>query len=272
MTTPKRLENWDAGGIYESYVGRWSRLVAAEFVPWLGVSPRGRWLDVGCGTGALSQSILRVAEPAAVTGVDKSAAFVAYARQQVSDDRVTFQVGDAVSLPVERDHYDAAVSGLCLNFVPDHLRMVQEMTQAVRPGGTVAVYVWDYADQMQLMRYFWDAVVALNTGALELDESRRFPICQPEPLAALWRSAGLEQVSTRSIDIPTQFRDFDDYWTPFLGGQGTAPTYVQALDAKARDQLRDYLRERLPTAVDGSISLIARAWAVRGVRIVRKPE
>lgn len=116
--------------------------------------------------------------------------------------------------------------------------MVREMARAVRPGGMVAAYVWDYADQMQFMRYFWDAVVALNAGALELDESRRFPICKPEPLAVLLRGAGLEQVATRAIDIPTHFHDFDDYWTPFLGAQGTAPTYVAGLTEEQCTELR----------------------------------
>ena len=266
MSTPKRLENWDAGAIYESYVGRWSRLVAPKFVAWLSVPARARWLDVGCGTGALSQTVLTLADPAAIHGIDKSAGFIDYARAQVADVRVSLDVGDALRLPTESGQFDVAVSGLCLNFVPDHAQMVREMRAAVRPGGMVAVYVWDYADQMQFMRYFWDAVVALNAGALELDESRRFPICKPEPLAALFRSAALEQVETCSIDIPTHFRDFEDYWTPFLGAQGTAPTYVAGLSENQRTELRAYLHAQLPIKPDGAIDLIARAWAVRGVR------
>jgi len=116
------------------------------------------------------------------------------------------------------------------------------------------------------MRIFWDAAAALDPAANELDEGRRFPICRPEPLAALFRGADLRGVEVRAIDVPTVFRDFDDYWAPFLGGQGPAPGYVMSLSEEARATLRDRIRATLPTAADGSIALTARAWAVRGVR------
>ena len=141
----------------------------------------------------------------------------------------SFEVGDAQQLPIDSGSCDAVVSGLVLNFVPDQVKAVSEMARVIQPGGLVAAYVWDYADRMQMIRVFWDAVIALFPAALNVDEGRRFPICQPEPLAALWTSSGLDQVETRSIDIPTHFSDFADYWTPFLGRTGTAPTYVQSL-------------------------------------------
>jgi hypothetical protein len=141
------------------------------------------------------------------------------------------------------------------------------MGRVTKAGGVVAVYVWDYADQMQMIRAFWDAAVALHPDALELDEGRRFPLCKPEPLAALFGQSGLEQVEARSIDVPTHFQNFDDYWTPFLGGQGPAPTFLKSLDATDRDKIRDHLGDHLPVKADGSIELIARAWVVRGLRI-----
>ncbi|MGH7632992.1 MAG: methyltransferase domain-containing protein, partial [Gemmatimonadaceae bacterium] len=161
---------------------------------------------------------------------------------------------------------DLAVSGLMLNFVPEPAAAVAEMARVVRPGGSVALYVWDYAGEMQLMRHFWDAAIALDARAAEFDEGRRFPICQPAALEALFRGAGLQQVESRHIDAPTRFRDFHDYWSPFLGGQGPAPAYATALSAAQRAALREEIRSRLPTAADGSIALVARAWAVRGVR------
>jgi hypothetical protein len=130
----------------------------------------------------------------------------------------------------------------------------------------VAAYVWDYAGRMDLMRYFWDAAIALNPAAAELDEGVRFPICQPHRLEQLWRGAGLDQVSSRPIDVPTVFRSFEDYWQPFLGGQAPAPGYCMSLDEPRRVELREFLRRRLPAAADGSIRLIARAWAVQGHR------
>jgi len=159
---------------------------------------------------------------------------------------------------------DVAVAGLVLNFVPDTARGVAEMARVTRPGGTVSAYVWDYAGKMELMRYFWDAVVTLDRDARALDEGTRFPICRPEPLAALFNSAGLRDVETRAIDVPTHFKDFDDYWTPFLSGQGPAGTYAVSLDYERQSILRDFIRGRLPKEKDGSIKLIARAWAVRG--------
>jgi SAM-dependent methyltransferase len=257
---------WASGDAYEPYVGRWSRLVADEFLAWLAVPPGGRWLDVGCGTGALTRTILDRAAPRAVRGIDRSEDYVAYARSRVADARASFASGDAQVLPEPDAEYDAVVSGLMLNFVPDPGRAVAELARVARPGGTVAVYVWDYAGRMELMRHFWDAAVALDPAARDLDEGRRFPLCRLEPLAALFAGAGLDGVEVRAIDVPTVFRDFDDYWTPFLGGQGPAPGYAMSLSEERRGALREQIRAALPIGPDGAIALVARAWAVRGMR------
>jgi ubiquinone/menaquinone biosynthesis C-methylase UbiE len=261
-----RHDVWASGDAYEPYVGRWSRLVAQEFLKWIDVLAAREWLDVGCGTGALSQTILNICDPKTVKGIDRSEGFVAYARSKLHDPRATFEVGDAQSLPVDSDLYDAAVSGLVLNFVPKPEKMISEMARAVKNGGTVAMYVWDYAEKMQLLRYFWDAAVELDPAASELDEGPRFPICNPEALRELLQSLALDQVETRAIDIDMHFKDFDDYWNPFLGGQGPAAGYSMSLSDERRGQLRALLRSRLPFAPDGSIPMIARAWAVRGVK------
>jgi SAM-dependent methyltransferase len=266
QATPHPSDVWADGAAYEAYIGRWSRLVAHEFLAWLGIAPGGRWLDVGCGTGALSQAILHCVHPADVQGIDRAADYVAFAREQVRDARVRFDVGDMDALPVDTASYDAVVAGLVLNFLPQPLVAIGEMIRAARGGGIVAAYVWDYAGKMQLLRHFWDAAVALNPQAFELDEGRRFPNCQPQPLAELFRTAGLKAVEVRAIDIATDFHDFDDYWSPFLGGQGPAPSYAMALSEEQRAALRERLQQSLPFAPDGSIPLVARAWAVRGVR------
>jgi SAM-dependent methyltransferase len=255
---------WASGSPYEAYVGRWSRLVAREFLRWLAVPSGSRWLDVGCGTGALSEAILQAAGPTEVVGVDPSDGFIAYAREHVGDERVTFEVADAQALPFRDARFDVVVSGLVLNFIPSPERGLAEMARVARPSGSVAAYVWDYAGEMQLMRRFWDAAVALDPGARDLDEGRRFPLCRPEPLERLFRDAALENVAVRSIDVPTVFRDFDDYWAPFLGAQGPAPSYATSLAEQPRAALRERIRAGLPAAEDGSIRLIARAWAARG--------
>jgi SAM-dependent methyltransferase len=254
---------WADGNAYESYIGRWSRLAASEFLDWLALPAGLNWLDVGCGTGALSEAILELCAPAAIKGIDGSEGYIAFLHKKIRDPRAEFYTGDAAALPVENETCEAAVSGLVLNFVPQPDLMVSEMTRTARKEGTVALYVWDYAGRMQLLRHFWDAAAALDPSA---DEGRRFPICDPDKLLGLFRKAGLQRVEARPIDIPTEFKDFDDYWTPFLGGQGPAPVYVMSLSEDRRVTLRERLRSSLPIADDGSITLEARAWAVRGAK------
>jgi SAM-dependent methyltransferase len=238
--------------------------VAGDFIAWLEPAPNARWIDIGCGTGALTEAILAGARPARVSGVDPAPDFVAFARARSADPRVSFSVADADHLPTDDGPYDYTVSGLVLNFLPHMDAAVQEMRRATRAGGCVAAYVWDYAEGMEMMRQFWDAAAELDSRAASLDEGVRFPICRPGPLRLLWERAGLLDVAVRPLEVETVFRDLDDYWSPFLGGQGPAPTYVMSLGASGREELKKLLRRRLPTGDDGRIRLRARAWAVRG--------
>ena len=259
-----RREVWADGAAYEAYVGRWSREVAGRFVRWLDV-PTGRcWLDVGCGTGALTGWVLALAEPARVVGVDPSGGFLAAARAGIGDPRASFLVGSAVALPLSDRSMHAVVGGLALNFVPDPAGAVAEFARITVPGGVVGAYVWDYAEGMAMMRHFWDAAIDLDPAAADRDEGSRFSVCRPDPLTRLWTDAGLGDVRVEPIDIATAFTDFDDFWNPFLGGQGSAPGYVTSLPDEHRRALRDLLRSRLPADVDGRVHLTARAWAVRG--------
>jgi SAM-dependent methyltransferase len=221
---------------------------------------------VGCGTGALTGTVLAGADPAQVVGVDMSVGFLTGARTRTGDPRSAFCAGDARSLPLPDRRFDAVVSGLALNFVPDPHRAAAEFARVATPGGVVAAYVWDYAEGMAMMRHFWDAAAELDPAAAGLDEGRRFPLCRPQPLHELWTDAGMEQVTVQPIEVPTVFTDFDDYWRPFLGGQGPAPGYTMSRTEEQRHALRDLLRARLPSGPDGSIPLIARAWAIRGRR------
>jgi SAM-dependent methyltransferase len=260
---PKAVsDTWEQGSPYERYVGRWSRQVAPPFLSWLNV-PRGRrWLDVGCGTGALCAAILDRCAPSSVTGVEPSEGFLQAARGNLAG-RAALRQGSATAIPLDDASVDVVVSGLVLNFVPDQRAALVEMARVAGKGGTIAAYVWDYAGRMELMRHFWDAAVELDPGAAKLDEGIRFPVCRPEALEKLFTGARLEETEVKAIEIPTLFAGFDDYWQPFLGGQGPAPAYAMSLDETARARLRDRIRERLPAGAGGSISLIARAWAAR---------
>jgi ribosomal protein S18 acetylase RimI-like enzyme/SAM-dependent methyltransferase len=256
-----RTDPWERGDPYDRYVGRWSRQVAPLFLSWLGVPAGRRWVDLGCGTGALAAAILARCGPAAVTGVEPSRGFVRTARAELGDQVLR---ASAAALPLARGAAAVLVSALVLNFLAEPAAALVEMARVVAAGGLIAATVWDYAEGMEMIRIFWDAAAALDPAAARLHEGARFPLCHPAALSALF--GGLREVAVTPLEIPTPFVDFDDYWEPFLGGQGPAPGYVQSLDQPARDRLREHLRQRLAVDPGGTIALRARAWAVRGVR------
>ena len=258
-------DNWTAGDAYESYMGRWSRPLARTFVSWLGAPPEAHWLDVGCGTGALTRAICELAEPASVVACDPSESFVVHARKALRDGRVSFVVASAEALPGGPGTFDCVASGLVLNFVADPARAIRLMRDRLRPRGMVAAYVWDYGNGIEFLRCFWGEAVALDSTAADLDEGRRFLLCQPEALDSLFVGAGLRHVATDTLEIPTRFQDFQDFWTPFLRGTGPAPSYAASLSQARRDLLRDRLASQLKVEADGRIRLKARAWAVRGL-------
>lgn len=262
MNDDQVSDSWERGSAYERYVGRWSRMVAPEFLLRLQMPAGLRWVDVGCGTGALAASILDRCSPSSVVGVEPSEGFLNTARANLAGRAELYQ-GTAKAIPLANASADVVVSGLMLNFVPDPQAALIEMARVTGGGGTIAAYVWDYAGRMQFMRYFWDAAVALDPAAADRDEGSRFPLCNPSALTELFASVGFIEPEVWAIDISTPFTDFDDYWQPFLEGQGPAPAYALSLGELARMRLRDLVRERLPLQSDGSIPLIARAWAIR---------
>lgn len=263
MAETSRHDAWQAGESYDAYMGRWSRRVAPLFLDLLQAAERLDWLDVGCGTGALSEAIVARCAPGSVTGVDASPGFISRAREIVHDPRATFLIGDAQALPVDSATFDLVVSGLVLNFVSDMPKALEEMKRAARPNGRVCFYVWDYpGGGVEFMRAFWTAATALDPDATDLTEARRFPFCESSALTELAQAAGLVSVDCEAIEAPTIFRDFDDYWRPFTLGAGPAPGYCASLAPDRREILRKTLRERLPIQDDGSITLKVRAWAV----------
>ena len=257
-------EHWAAGDAYEQFMGRWSSKVASHFLQWLKLPPDQRWLDVGCGTGALTRAIAAFAQPQLLVGLDPSWDFVQYASQQTNE--ATFLVAGGGALGFRDKSFDAVVSGLALNFIPAPEQSLVEIYRVIKPSGMAAAYVWDYAGKMEFLRYFWDAAVELDASAASSHEGHRFPICQPEPLRQLWQKAGFHNVSVDALDVPTVFDRFESYWQSFNRGNFPAPKYTLSLDETHRRNLRTRLRATVPTESDGSIHMVARVWAVCGYR------
>ncbi|MGD0472361.1 MAG: class I SAM-dependent methyltransferase [Candidatus Velthaea sp.] len=257
-------EPFAAAQAYEGYIGRWSRVVAAEFLRWLGAPERATWCDVGCGTGALTSAVLAFCNPARVDASDPNAERIAFARQAIADARATFTVGEAARISAPDRTYDAIVGGLAFPAIRDTAAALAELIRVGKPGGIVAGYVWDFDGEMQVLRYFWNAAAELEPQAEADSADERFALCHPDQLSAAWRAAGLHDVAVRAIDARARFAGFDDFWTPFLSGDSPAQTYVGSLDERRRAELCAALRRALPIASDGSITLVTRAWAVSG--------
>lgn len=253
---------WGTTDTYERYMGRWSRKVAPLFLNWLNAPKEQSWIDIGCGTGELTSLIADKCNPAQLMGIDPSDGYIKFAKDRIKS--ASFEVGNALKVGLPDSSTDLAVSGLVLNFVPDQPKAISEMYRIVRPEGSVALYVWDYAGHMQIMRYFFDTARQFDANSADYDDGIKAPICRPKPLKDAFENAGLVEVETTAIDIPTPFDDFDDYWTPFTAGTGSAPKYCASLDEDIQNKIKDMVRLKLPTGPDGEILLAARAWAVKG--------
>ena len=252
------------GDAYERYMGRWSRLIAPQFLDFAGVLDGAYVFDVGCGTGSLAETIAGQRPRCRVLGIDPSGEYIARANVRNRSARVRFEIGDAQRLSFSDGMFDAALSLLVFNFIPDPRKALSEIRRVTRSGGRVAAAVWDYGEGMQMLRVFWDAAVALDPGAEQADE-KHMPLCRAGQLRDLWIQAGLHRVEERSVETTTRFTSFDDYWDPFLLGQGPAGAYVKRLAPDRRAALREAVKRRLRlTTGNTSFALRARVWAVRG--------
>ncbi len=250
---------------YTRFMARWSRLMAPLLVDFTAVPDRARALDVGSGTGALAFAIAQRKVQSHVIGIDPSKEYVAYANSRNPfPDRVTFEVGDAQRLRFSEAAFDASLSLLVFNFIPDPGKALQELRRVTRPGGRLSAANWDYGDGMRMLRVFWDAALSTDARAASLDE-KRMPLCRGGELSDLWRQGGLRDVRERPIEISMRFESFADYWDPFLLRQGPAGAYVGSLSPDRLLVLRGEVKRRLSlSAEDKPFALSARAWAVRG--------
>ena len=212
--------------------------------------------------------VMAIAHTAAFQAAGAAAQHFASAQREAHEllgDRVRLQCASADAMPLADGCVDVTVSALMLNFAADAHAAVAEMAHVTVAGGTVGAYVWDYTGKMDLIRLYWRVAAELDPEVASQDQSPRVALCRPDALADLFERCGLTQIDVQGIDITMPFASFDDYWQPFLGGQGPAPAHAMSLAEPARARLRERLRSRLPQRADGSIELAARAWAVSGV-------
>jgi SAM-dependent methyltransferase len=247
---------------YERFMGRWSESAAPQFVECAGIPDRGKVLDIGCGTGALALTIARLRPHCKIEGIDVSREYIEFARGRTRNPRVRFETGDAQNLPFAPGTFDAAASLLVFNFIPDPAKALSEARRVTRVGGSISAAVWDYGDKMRMLRIFWDAAEELDSAAGRLDE-RHMPLCRSGELSEVWAPGGLQKVKESPLEITMRFASFDDFWNPFLLGQGPAGAYVSRLPQDRVLTLREELRRRLG-GPHGRFTLPARLWAVRG--------
>jgi SAM-dependent methyltransferase len=254
----------DAEG-YELVMGRWSRELAEPFLAFAGIEGESRVLDVGCGTGSLTRAIA-ARHAAEVVGVDIAPPFVEHARARNRDPRVSFEVEDASELSFASGAFDAALSILVLNFIPEYRAAAAGMVRVTRPGGLVAAACWSLEGGSVMMRTFWDTAAGLDPAAAEA-RGRSFssPLTRAGELADLFRGLGLHEVEETALTIWMRFASFEDYWTPFTRGQGTLGAYVDGLDDRRRERLRTALRETYCAGrADGPRAFAAIAHAAKG--------
>ena len=249
---------------YEARMGRWSARLAPLFAHFANVTDGGRVLDVGCGTGSLVSTVAAMTRQSAIVGIDPAEPFLAYARAQLANPRITFDRGTALDLPYPAGVFDYTLSLLVLMFLPHPEQAAREMRRVTRPGGTVAACTWDREGQ-EMTAVFWEEAIRLAPdAATRVDRPLRLD--QAGQLAALWHATGLQHVEETALNMDMAFTSFDDYWQPHLTGDGPSGVYVAGLPPEHREALRHALQERLQAGrPDGGFSLRAKALAVRGV-------
>jgi SAM-dependent methyltransferase len=246
---------------YDRHVGRYGSELGRAFLAAAGVRRDGRALDVGCGPGALTTELVAVLGAERVAAVDPSPPFAEACAKRLPGVRV--EVGTAEALPFEDAAFDHTLAQLVLNFMADPPAGVREMRRVTRPGGTVGAAVWDYAGEMTLLRRFWDAAVALDPSAAELDEGRSMPYCTPDELGDLLSGAGLADVRVLEAVVSAAYDDFEDLWQPLELGVAPSGAYAAGLPAERRDALKEELRRRVSFEAE-PFRLTARAWIGTG--------
>jgi ubiquinone/menaquinone biosynthesis C-methylase UbiE len=261
---PEVKINFDAADDYERFMGRWSRSIGEKFLVWLDPPAGAQWLDIGCGTGAFSELILRRRSPQSIVGIDPSSAQIDYARKKFPD--LTFEIADSMDMPFGDNAFDVVASALVFHFIPDRGRAFAEMKRVLKPGGLVGGYTWKRTATANFAPYAAMMRGATQIGAEALS-SPLVPEGSPEGMRASLQSAGFADIAVTEIEVTQSFLNFDTYWEvqtlPFSPPGRT----VAKLDDAQRARLRDLMRQTLPAGPDGTITYSACALACKA----RKP-
>jgi SAM-dependent methyltransferase len=255
---------FEVAAAYEVMMGRWRRQLAPLFVEFVGVRDGENVLDAGCGTGSLSATLARVTGASKIVGIDPSTGFIEYARTQIADPRVTFDVGDAENLPYADGSFDRCMALLIVNFIPDAPKAAIEMHRVTKTAGVVVTTMWDRSRANELYGCFWDAAEAIDPTAKRPAERRGF-YGSAEALRELSIGAGLTDIEVTGVTIPCHVSSFDELWQPYLRSQGATGAFMAGLSADRRAALRKAMQQNvLGDGPDGPFTLKAKAWAVRG--------
>jgi ubiquinone/menaquinone biosynthesis C-methylase UbiE len=257
---------FDNADAYERFMGRWSRAAGEKFIAWLDPPKGARWLDVGCGTGAFTELIVKTCQPASIAGVDPAPAQIEHAKKQAATQTAEFQVGDSMALPYTDGAFDVVASALVIHFIPDRAKAFAEMLRVARAGGIVSGYTWDRTATTDSAPYAPMAAGLASIGA-EVMRSPVVPEASPEGLRPALERAGFRDIAITTIEASQSYRDFDDYWQAQTVTFHPTGKSVAALSDADRERLRATMRKMLPAGADGSIRYAARATAFKA----RKP-
>lgn len=244
---------------YDRYMGRYSKQLARVFAESVVPPAGGRFLDVGCGPGALTGEAVRLLGPSSVAAADPAPGFAEACRQRFPG--VDVRVAPAEELPFSDDEFDAAAAQLVFHFVSDPVRAASEMRRVVRPGGIVAAAVWDISNGMQMLRAFWDAALSIDAAAP--DEGRDLPFTRPGQLGSVFADVGLDDVTESTLRVSSEYAGFGELWDNFMAGIGPAGAWATSLPPANQIALRDALYQRLESPT-GAFTLHAESCVTTG--------
>lgn len=152
----------------------------------------GDVLDLGCGTGSLS--LLAAEQGHRVTGIDRSPAMVALAREKLAGRDAVFLVGDAAAPPVGGQRYDAVLVRHVLWTLPEPDRALRHWCGLLRPGGRLVLVegVWGAVSPVGIPADLLTALLAPLAGQLRVERLSQE--------AALWgREVGDERYAVVAV-------------------------------------------------------------------------